>query len=179
MDIQSIVLRQSAFLRKGFLAAIALFALAARPTNVVASLALGVFVPAGSLQQVDDLATASSSPDGRVLACDATACQRFDPVSGNWDSPILMTDQHAVHTATALVNGRVLITGTAWQDTSSHPSAELFDPATSGFLPPGAMVTPRYAATAVRLLSGDVLVMSGRDMLAKFSAWILHRITDE
>lgn len=75
-----------------------------------------------------------------------------------------MLDQHVQHTATALADGRVLIAGTAW-DTTSHPSAELFDPTTGQFSITGAMVAPRYGATAVRLPSGEVLIVGGFDAL--------------
>lgn len=124
----------------------------------------GVFVPASSMAQADDYATATPLTDGRVLVCDSTTCQRFAPSTSTWDNPLVMQDQHVEHTATALPDGRVLIAGTDW-DTTSHPSAELFDPTTDRFSTTGAMVAPRYGAAAVRLPSGEVLIVGGRDAL--------------
>lgn len=153
----------SSMFRKGLTSAAALLALTAIPARADAPLP-GVFVPAGELAQADDLITATALPDGGVLTCDSTTCQRFSPSAGTWSNPLVMQDQHVEHTATALLDGRVLIAGTAW-NTTNHPSAELFDPVTDRFSTTGAMVAPRFGAAALRLQSGEVLIAGGRDTL--------------
>jgi hypothetical protein len=122
----------------------------------------GVFMPAGAMAQADDFPTATALPDGRVLVCDSTACQHFDPATNAWSAPTAMLNQHAEHTATALADGRVLIAGVGWI-TPGEPSAEIFNPATGQFTATGGMLTPRFSAVAVRLASGEVLVMGGYD----------------
>ena len=61
------------------------------------------------------------------------------------------------HTATKLLDGKVLITGGA-----SHKSAEIYDPVIKNFsLTTGAMATARYCHTATLLSDGTVLVAGG------------------
>jgi hypothetical protein len=62
------------------------------------------------------------------------------------------------HTATLLMNGKVLIAGgTAGPDSS----AELFDPTSGTFAPTGSMTTPRVSATATLIADGKVLITGG------------------
>ncbi|HEY6888159.1 MAG TPA: kelch repeat-containing protein, partial [Solirubrobacter sp.] len=63
------------------------------------------------------------------------------------------------HTATLLLDGRVLVTG-GFGDAEGR-SAELYDPATNTWTPTPNMSTPRVNATATRLLDGRVLVVGG------------------
>jgi hypothetical protein len=58
------------------------------------------------------------------------------------------------HTATLLLNGKVLIVG-------GDTSAELFDPANGTFTPTGSMTTLRYGPTATLLANGMVLIAGG------------------
>ena len=65
------------------------------------------------------------------------------------------------HTATLLMDGRVLVAG-GTADTAH--SAELFYPASSGFSPPsGGMVHVRSGHSASLLLNGKVLIAGGSD----------------
>jgi len=59
------------------------------------------------------------------------------------------------HTASLLMNGKVLIAG------GSDETAELFDPASESFAPTGSMSTSRYGATATLLANGKVLIVGG------------------
>jgi len=72
-----------------------------------------------------------------------------------------MTRQRAVHTATLLPNGNVLVAGGFAGDQNSLASAELFDPATGMFASAGDMSAPRAGHTATLLPTGKVLIAGG------------------
>ena len=70
------------------------------------------------------------------------------------------------HTATLLRDGRVLVAGGT---ADARHSAELFIPASSGFVPTsGGMVTPRSGHCASLLADGRVLIAGGGDGNANF-----------
>jgi hypothetical protein len=64
------------------------------------------------------------------------------------------------HTATLLLDGRVLIVG-GFDDTSILSSAEIYNPATGTFAPAGNMTTARANHSATLLPSGKVLIAGG------------------
>src|SRR6185436_15754676 len=66
------------------------------------------------------------------------------------------------HTATSLVDGRVLVVGGA-NGNGTLASAEIFDPMTATFVPAGSLGTPRVWHTATRLAGGQVLIAGGSD----------------
>ena len=72
-----------------------------------------------------------------------------------------MTSPRYAHTATLLLDGRVLITG--GDDMFRHPiaSAELYDPKTGTFSPTGSMKAARSFHVATLLADGRVLVTGG------------------
>jgi hypothetical protein len=65
------------------------------------------------------------------------------------------------HTATLLLDGRVLIAGGWGSDYRDVASAELYDPETGTFSATGSMTVGRAGATATLLLDGRVLVVGG------------------
>ena len=68
------------------------------------------------------------------------------------------------HTATLLLDGRVLITGgEAQSETKIIPTqtAEIYDPGSGKFTPAGDMTTPRLGHSAVLLQNGRVLIVGG------------------
>jgi Kelch motif protein len=73
----------------------------------------------------------------------------------------------AVHTATLLLSGKVLIAGGCTVDSceldEQGASTELYDPAANRFERGSRMGRPRVGHTATRLPSGDVLVAGGWD----------------
>jgi Kelch motif/Galactose oxidase, central domain len=73
----------------------------------------------------------------------------------------------AVHTATLLKSGKVLIAGGCTRGTcevaAEGATTELFDPARNRFEPGPRMTHPRVGHTATRLVGGDVLIAGGWD----------------
>ncbi len=73
-----------------------------------------------------------------------------------------MTVPRAAHTATGLVDGRILIAGGFGTDTDGDPaSTELYDPATGRFEAGPRLTSPRYGHSATLLADGQVLIAGG------------------
>jgi hypothetical protein len=79
-------------------------------------------------------------------------------VAGTFESAGNMTTPRTGHTATLLMNGKVLITGGSKE---SPASAELFDPVTNTFTRTANMTTGRYGNSATLLPDGRVLIVGG------------------
>ena len=79
-------------------------------------------------------------------------------VPANFEPAGNMTTARTGHTATLLLNGKVLITGGSKERPAS---AELFDPVTNTFTRTGNMTTGRFGNSATLLADGRVLVVGG------------------
>ncbi len=118
--------------------------------------------------------TATLLPDGRVLVaggCAADGCEDaerairsefFDPARALFVAGPTMSTPRVGHTATALADGRVLLTG-GWpgEGRLPHDTAEVFDPARDAFASTAKMAVRRGGHTATRLRDGSVLVVGG------------------
>jgi len=74
-----------------------------------------------------------------------------------------MASARASHTATLLIDGRVLIAGGCADRATPLAAAELFDPTSGVFTTTASMTVARCEATATRLTDGRVLVIGGSD----------------
>jgi len=82
------------------------------------------------------------------------SAELYDPANNSFASLVEMLDFRGEHTATTLLDGRVLIAGGG----NLASSAELFDPASGTFMPTGSMIYNRQAHAATRLQDGRLLV---------------------
>ncbi len=72
-----------------------------------------------------------------------------------------MSVARACHSATLLLNGKVLIAAGMLREGHYERSAELFDPATNTFAPTGSLEVGRACHTATLLPNGNVLIAGG------------------
>jgi hypothetical protein len=126
-------------------------------------------------------AHATSAPSAIALATETAAPSSANPApsaapsstptrapSGTFSPTGSMADDRQDHTATLLLDGRVLIAGgLSWADSGTElvalATAELYDPATGEFSPTGSMTVARENHTATRLDDGRVLITGGWD----------------
>lgn len=100
-------------------------------------------------------ATISATLGAASGATDVTgAPSRFKPVGS------LRYGRHN-HTATRLLDGRVLITGGQLASNQVTNTAEIYDPATGRFTVVGTMMQKRHLHVATLLLNGKVLITGG------------------
>ena len=119
------------------------------------------------------LATATALRDGRVLIAGGgngsllspvgtDSAELYDPVTRSLSNAGLMVSSRALHAATLLLDGRVLLSGGIGDVLGNGTaSCEVFDPATNTFLPVAGMGAARAGHAATRLLDGRVLVVGG------------------
>jgi hypothetical protein len=143
---------------------------------------VGAFSPTGSLTYPRADHTATELLDGRVLvvgglrdyggAVEAVALvDVWDPSTGSARATGPLVQARGSHSATRLLDGRVLVVGGFVGDSGrvgSGPggdlalaSAEIWDPATETFTTTGSLAHPRYGHTATLLSDGRVLVVGG------------------
>jgi hypothetical protein len=112
--------------------------------------------------------TATLLPDGTVLIAGGTVIPSFagslataevyDPATDLFSSTSNMLIPRSRHTATLLLNGKVLMAGGG---DSNAQECELYDPATRAFSTTGRMVLARSGHVAILLNDGRVLIAGG------------------
>lgn len=118
--------------------------------------------------------TATRLPDGQVLLAggkDLTgqtgatlaSAEKYDPVSDRWTPAGSMATPRESHTATLLVDGRVLVAGGSRATLADlrATSADLYEPTTNTWSPAARMNADRKQHSATLLGDGRVLVVGG------------------
>jgi N-acetylneuraminic acid mutarotase len=100
---------------------------------------------------VDDLASSSALATAEI----------YDPATERWTSAGDLMVPRRSHTATLLLDGRVLAAGGADRD-GTNSSAELYDDKDDRWFATGDMTSQRSHHTAIRLADGIVLAAGGR-----------------
>ena len=127
------------------------------------------FSASGAMAEKRAEHTATLLNDGRVLVAGGgkggvgtegtklDTAEIWDPETGEWSSAGTMTEGRAKHTATKLLDGRVLMTGSQGQ----NATAEIYDPATDSWTAAGTFSEWRALHRAALLSDGRVLVSGG------------------
>jgi N-acetylneuraminic acid mutarotase len=93
-----------------------------------------------------------------------SATEFYDPVAAGWTEVPGLGTPRAEHTATALPDGRLLVTGGAVSPRSGSGvarSVEIYDPLSQTWSYASDMLVARMGHTATLLLNGQVLVTGG------------------
>ena len=144
----------------------------------------GSFAPTGSMSEARGLHTATLLSTGKVLivgggnggggrppfAGDGSAtAEVYDPATGTFTPTASMSTARIGHTATLLLDGKVLVAGGITSGSSGSlvthtfplATAELYDPVTGTFTVVATMTVPRAGHTATLLRDGNVLISGG------------------
>src|SRR5262249_13364563 len=108
-------------------------------------------------------------PSGQVLIAAGSYCsslcavtanaELYDPTTRIFSATGSLDRARTAHTATLLINGKVLIAGGSIEPVGiGLSSAEVYDFVAGQFEPTGSMSAPRWSHTATALLNGQVLV---------------------
>lgn len=110
-------------------------------------------------------------------------CELYDPATGTFSPTGSMNVARAFHSATRLMDGRVLVAGgvVAGWIANNQQSAEIYDPLTGTWSNAASMTTRRAIHTETLLPNGDVLVVGGTQAGSTSptaSAEIYHPLTN-
>jgi hypothetical protein len=108
----------------------------------------------------------SANPSASAQGSTAASSSPIEPVPASWTATGDMVEARTNHTATQLLDGRVLVAGGVGTQTSEFfanilASAELYDPSTGQWTATGSMLGIRVGHTATLLPDGKVLVTGG------------------
>jgi Galactose oxidase, central domain/K319L-like, PKD domain/Bacterial TSP3 repeat/Kelch motif len=136
-----------------------------------------LWLPTGALVDPRHHHTATLLDDGRVLIVGGTGAANnqngggsggdpkpaevYDPTTGSWSEPDRLFHRRALHTATKLKSGRVLVVGGIGGAGPVLDTAELFDPATNKWSKAASLKAARQGHVAELLPDGRVLIAGG------------------
>ncbi|MDX2087205.1 MAG: Ig-like domain-containing protein [Kofleriaceae bacterium] len=136
----------------------------------------GTWTATGSMLQGRAQHTATLLPNGKVLVTggfitdhtqgSTATAELYDPQTGTWSATGSMTTARAMHSATLLPNGMVLVVGgraatwVGWWD-KTLKTAELYNPATGTWTATSSMGWIRENHTATLLPNGKVAILGG------------------
>lgn len=128
---------------------------------------------------------ATRLPNGNVLATGGYAgsgvtnsAMIFDPATNAWTAAASMLAGRSDHTATVLLNGKVLVIGGQQDILTALASAEIYDPATNTWQAAASMSTARVRHSATLLPNGKVLVIGGYDPAGSITFWQTAELYD-
>jgi len=98
---------------------------------------------------------------GAAILLVASAALSRPPVTAEITQGITLPIPHARHTATRLLNGRILVVGGYAGENVSLAEVDLFDPMTGSITSVAPLHTPRHDHSATLLRDGRVLVVGG------------------
>lgn len=143
----------------------------------------GQFTKTGSTIRARCQHTATLLHDGRVLIVggadlmdgidNLASAELYDPRTGKFTMTGSMSHGRAYHTATLLIDGRVLIAGGYGGGTEPLATAELYDPATGKFSKTGSMSVARDRHTAT-YVGTKVLIAGGMGLEGALSSAELY-----
>ncbi|HVE47443.1 MAG TPA: kelch repeat-containing protein [Acidimicrobiales bacterium] len=97
---------------------------------------------------------------------DLSLTEIYDTTTGMWSSTGAMATGRSDHTATLLLNGKVLVAGGTAGDSRAAidtPTAEIYDPVLRTWSNTGSLASPRSSHSASPISGGRVLVAGGRN----------------
>ncbi|MBA3357411.1 MAG: hypothetical protein H0U18_16025 [Pyrinomonadaceae bacterium] len=115
-----------------------------------------------TLLQNGNVLVTGGSNDGDLSSTLASA-ELYDPAIGTWSNTANLNRSRALHTATLLPDGKVLVAGGYDSPPVSLNGAELYDPATGTWSNTRNLIAARDSHTATLLPNGQVLVAGGDD----------------
>ena len=137
--------------------------------------ATGVWVFGPEMNRPHDLMATAVLPDGRFMMIGGTSkdengllisltaeTEAYDPETETWTELAPMAEKRANHTATTLLDGRVLVTGGGKTDGPYLKVTEIYDPATGAWTLGAPLTKGRAFHTATLLDDGRVLVVGGK-----------------
>jgi N-acetylneuraminic acid mutarotase len=128
----------------------------------------GYYAASGVLTNGQVLVTGGSVLRNSNATLARSNADLFNPATNTWSPAAAMSTTRQQHTATALQNGMLLVTG--GNDSSDvFSSAELYNPAANTWSSAGMMSSLRYQHTASLLGNGLVLVAGGNDLIGTCS----------
>jgi Bacterial Ig-like domain (group 2)/Galactose oxidase, central domain len=138
-------------------------------TEIVGEDGVGIFGHTATLLQNGQVLLAGGFVDDQwdcLGSYSSNMTSLYDSVTGVFSEPGNMTIARGGHTATLLMNGKVLVAGGADQypGGTGSASAELYDPSTGAFTQTGSMAVARFRHTATLLRNGKVLITGGTSL---------------